>query len=295
MSRRFITSVFIGFTVLFSGCGTSEKDSSGSFLATPYEAIVSEQGEGWMTINSELSRMVFSRHDANWENHTLFEMTKSSEGWSEPVVMPFSGTYNDRGARFYPALDAMLFSSDRPVDADDTTRDFNLWIAMHDGESWLEPEALYALNTDANDFHGSVAEDGSIYFVSDRSGGKGLSDIYQAVLGRDGYSAHLLPGAVNTEFSESDVFISPDSRFILFSRTNDPNGLGEDDLWISFPSEAGWSAAINLGPEVNTAKGEYGAMLSPNQMELIYSTHKDGSGDIVTIPMSSIAIEWPSN
>lgn len=209
--------------------------------------------------------------------------------------MPFSGTYNDRAARFYPALDAMLFSSDRPVNESDTTPDFNLWIAMHDGEEWLEPEALTSINSDDNDFHGSVAEDGSIYFASNRAGGAGKSDIYQAVLGRNGYEVRALNGMVNTEHSESDVFISPDSRFMIFSRTDDPNGQGGDDLWISFPTEKGWSEAKNLGAEVNSAEYEYGAMLSPSLLDLIYASHKDGMGNIVTIPMSKLPVEWPTN
>ena len=296
ISKR-ILPLLLGIGIIATGCSKEPAIDYGDreFISKPYLETASDQGESWITFNTEESRMVFGRHDEGWTNHVLYERVWNENAWSEAAVMPFSGTYNDRAARFYPALDAMLFSSDRPVSESDQAGDFNLWIAMHDGESWLDPEPLTALNTDANDFHGSVAADGSIYFASDREGGQGKSDLYHAVLGREGYVMTPVQGAVNTEYSESDVYIDQDSRFMIFSRTDDPAGFGGDDLWISFPSENGWGEAINLGPEVNTSEGEYGATVAMDEVNLFFTSHKNGQADIFRTFMNKLVVDWPLN
>jgi len=295
MKLRYVVLMLLCTGIGLGGCNAESKsDYTGrTYQGTSFAPIVSELGEGWITFNGEDDRVVFSRHDENWSNHTLFEAQRTEGGWSEPVVLPFSGTYNDRGARFYPALDAMLFSSDRPLVEGDSTGDFNIWLAMHDGEDWLAPEAMTALNSTGNDFHASISGDGSIFFASDRKGGMGKSDLYRAILGRDGYSVVAVKGAVNTANSESDVFVNESGLFMIFSRTDDPEGFGEDDLWISFPTEEGWTEAVNLGPEVNSAQAEYGAFLGNDGLQLYFTTHRDGKSDIVTVPMVKLVVDWP--
>ncbi len=295
MKTRLLFISLLGLSLSSLSCSSGSKSEDRPFKATSFATIESTDGESWISFNSDNTKMVFGRHKEGWSGHSIWETNRTDAGWSEPTPMPFSGTYNDRGARFYPALDALLFSSDRPLEEGGQAGDFNLWLAMNDGEEWLPAEPFTALNSPANDFHGSVAEDGSIYFASNREGGKGKSDVYHAVLASTGYVVEPLKGAVNTEFSESDVLIDPKSRFLIFSRTDDPNGLGEDDLWISFPSPDGWSEAVNLGPEVNSAKGEYGATLSLDDTKLYFTTHKGGKADIVSIPMADLVIEWPIN
>jgi hypothetical protein len=297
MIFRNLSFLLVGILLLGTGCSSGSKtDYEGrTFKATSFSPLQSDLGESWITFNSDNSRAVFGRHEEGWSSHTLYETMRGDQGWSKPTILPFSGTYNDRGARYYPALDALIFSSDRPLIEGGEAGDFNLWIAMHDGEEWLPVEVFQALNSTSNDFHGSVAADGSIYFASNRPGGKGKSDLYHAVLGSSGYIVTPLSGFVNTKYSESDVMIDVESRFLIFSRTDDPGGFGADDLWISFPSAEGWSEAVNLGPEVNTAEGEYGAMMSLDATKLYFTTHKDGKADIVFIPMTELVLEWPTN
>ena len=297
MTSRLSTILFLGMTLTSLGCssGTKPGYEGRDFKAVSFETLNSVEGESWVTFSSDNSKIVFGRHGEGWAGHVLYETVRSDSGWSEPTIMPFSGTYNDRGARFYPALDALLFSSDRPLVEGGPASDFNLWLAMFDGEEWLSVEPFTSLNSPGNDFHGSVAEDGSIYFASNREGGKGKSDLYRAVLGSNGYEVQALEGAVNTEFSEADVMIDAKSRFMIFSRTDHPDGFGGDDLWISFPSPEGWTEAVNMGPEVNTAEYEYGAIISLDDINLYFTTHKDGKADIVSIPMSELVVSWPVN
>jgi hypothetical protein len=292
---------------LLAGCTGDAPDANNTGFATaqPVPHISTPQGEAWVTVNGEGTRMVFGRHSEGWSGHTLWETVQDSTGtWSEPAIMAFSGVYNDRAPRFYPALDAFLFSSDRPhpadagvgaapsaAEANEGMRDFNIWIAMHDGEDWMAPEPLDAVNSDANDFHASVTEGGVIYFASDREGGAGRSDIYRAELGSGGYVVERLEGPVNTAYSEADVFADPTERFLIFSRTGADDSFGGDDLYVSWRTADGWSEPVNLGPLVNTAEYEYGAWIPypfTSDAFLYFTTHTDGQADVVRIPVAAI-------
>ncbi len=305
--------------LILAGCGGTAEGPDGAgtaggvAIAEPVPHISTPEGEAWLSMNGEGTRMVFGRHAEGWSGHTLWETVRDSTGaWSEPAIMAFSGVYNDRAPRFYPALDAFLFSSDRPHPADanagpapaavddaavdaaqanEGMREFNIWIAMHDGEDWMAPEPLDAVNSDANDFHASVTEGGVLYFASDREGGAGRSDIYRAELGSGGYVVERLEGPVNTAFSESDVFADPTERFLIFSRTAAEDSFGGDDLYVSWRTADGWSEPVNLGPLVNTAEYEYGAWIPypfTSDAYLHFTTHKDGQADVVRIPVSAI-------
>lgn len=290
--------------LLLAGCGGDSADPNAiSTTAEPVPHISTLEGEAWLSTNREGTRMVFGRHAEGWSGHTLWETVLDSTGtWSEPAIMSFSGIYNDRAPRYYPALDAFVFSSDRPrrpgetptetpSEANEGMREFNIWVAMHDGDEWMAPEPLDALNSDANDFHASVTDGGVIYFASDREGGAGRSDIYRAELGSEGYTVSRLPAPVNTAFSESDVYAHPSENYLIFSRTGADDSFGGDDLYVSWRTADGWSEPANLGPLVNTADYEYGAWIpypiTPDAY-LHFTTHRDDQADIVRIPVSAI-------
>ena len=295
--HSFISMKSIHFLLLLSivtlGCTSWPETEADETPAGLSAAMVTDQGESWYTRSNGENVIVWGKHAEGWTKHELWGMEQTEEGWSEAAVLPFSGTYNDRGARFYPGLDAMIFSSDRPLPGETEAGDFNLWIGMHDGVGWTEPEPLMSLNSDANDFHGSVAGDASVFFASDREGSNGRSDLYRAELGIEGYDVTHLSGRINSEYSEADVWVDPAMRYLIFSRTDDPAGFGGDDLWISFKDGEDWGEPVNLGPAVNSAEYEYGAWVSRDGLTLYFTTHADGDADIRTVQLADLGIQGP--
>ena len=280
--------------LVLAGCqGSNESSLEAPVSATLVESTMSEEGEGWFTKNGDGNFIVFGRHDSTWTNHVLMVMEETDSSWTVPSVLPFSGEFNDRGARFYPGLDGLIFSSDRPLPEESEPGDFNLWVVVHDGLEWLDPEPLMFINSELNDFHASITSDGTIYFASNRDGGQGKSDLYRAVLGSVGYEVEALQGQVNSSYSESDIFVDAEGRFVIYSRTDDPAGFGGDDLWISFAENGLWGSPIHLGPEVNTAEYEYGAFIARDGDTLYFTSHKDGNANIMSIPLASLDVVWP--
>ena len=115
-------------------------------------------------------------------------------------------------------------------------------------------------------------------------------DLYRARPTNDGYEVESLGLDINTPQSETDIYVDPEQRFIVFVRTDDPEGFGGDDLYYSEPTETGWSAPRNLGAAVNTPEYEYGPLISWDGTRLYFTSHKDGPADIYEADVASLGI-----
>jgi len=59
--------------------------------------------------------------------------------------------------------------------------------------------------------------------------------------------------SLNTSYNEGSPCQSPDGNILIFVRCNDPNGLGDCDLYVSRKLANGnWGLAQNLGPTINS-------------------------------------------
>lgn len=250
--------------------------------------ISTGRGEGWITLDPEGEWVVFDRHDPEtWRQHTIYVARRQGDGWSVPIVAPFSGEHEDRGARFSPDGQRLIFSSNRPPEGKEPAgAHFDLWLVEHDGARWGEPRPLSApVNSPRHDFHASIASDGTIYFS--RYDGQD-SELYRATPTGSTYAVESLGPPVNSRYEETDVYIDPDQRFLVFVRTEDPAGFGGDDLWVSFRTPTGWSKPRNLGPQVNSSAYEYGPWISVAEQALYFSSARSGNADLMRIPIARL-------
>jgi Tol biopolymer transport system component len=259
--------------------------------------ISTSEGESWITFSPSGDLAVFGRHaNAGWNHHTIHLSRRSANGWSPPVVAPFSGTWEDRGARFSPDGRRLIFSSNRPRPGAASTGarpDLDLWIVDVAAGGWSEPRLVPApVSSDANDFHASIAADGTIYFASSRPGGAGRSDVYRArMVPGAAPEVERLPAPVNTPLSEPDVYVDPEQRYLIIARTDDPQGRGGDDLYLVRRADDGsWSEPRNLGPLVNSDVYECGPLVSRDGRTLYFTSHRGTDANIYAIPAASVGI-----
>ena len=128
----------------------------------------------------------------------------------------------------------------------------------------------------------TLAEKGTLYFMSTRPGGQGQADLYRSVWkdGRFG-SPENLGSPVNTADYESSPFIAPDESYLLFA-SDKPGGYGLSDLYVSFRNPDGaWGEPVNLGPTINE-KGTVTRRpsVSPDGRFLFFLSGKTGRGDV---------------
>jgi hypothetical protein len=144
----------------------------------------------------------------------------------------------------------------------------------------------------------------TLYFHSDRPGGKGNYDIFmskRATL-RDAWEEPQNIGSpINTQYDDFGVFISPDGLTLLFC-SNRPGGFGLYDIWYSTRANGSekWDEPKNMGLGINSKYNEIGPSLSPDGLELYFSDYVSflprpegtGQADIWVSTRESAESDW---
>ena len=260
-------------------------------LGTLLTAVNSDSGESWLSLHPNGRIAIFGRHVDGFGDQRIYLTAWNGATWSTPKLAPFAADMNERGARFSPDGESVIFASTRPIDADDTDNDWNIWsVAFENSASWGVSSPLTEINSSEEDFHPSASLNGTVYFSSRRPGGIGESDMFLGHVGPLGWIVKPVP-SLNTQYSEPDPFIAPDGRYIIFARTGAPGGFGGDDLYISYATDGGWTDPENMGSEVNTEEYEYGAFVTADGKTLIFTTWASGNAQIATIEMDALKLD----
>jgi len=82
---------------------------------------------------------------------------------------------------------------------------------------------------------------------------------------------------VNTQDSDGSPHISPDGLCLFFSGDR-PGGAGSADLWVSSKEIPGenWGMPVNLGSIVNSSADDWAPSISPNGLELFFTSKRSG-------------------
>jgi hypothetical protein len=129
---------------------------------------------------------------------------------------------------------------------------------------WSEPVNLGAVvNSNLADNGPALSKDGlSLYFASNRRGGVGEFDLWvsRRACGDCAWGTPVNLGSViNSAAVENRPALSADGHLLFFHSGRD-GGHGDNDIWVSRRSDPnddfGWSAPVNLGPDVNTETAE---------------------------------------
>jgi len=260
-------------------------------LGTLMTTVNSDSGESWLSLHPNGRIAIYGQHVDGFGDQRIHLTAWNGATWTTPNLAPFAADMNERGARFSPDGESVIFASTRPVEADDTEDDWNIWaVAFENSVSWGAPVPLTEINSPEDDFHPSVSIDGTVYFGSRRPGGIGESDMYLAHLGPLGWIVNPVPG-LNTQHSEPDPFIAPNGRYIIFARTDAPGGFGGDDLYIAYATDDAWTDPKNMGSKVNTEEYEYGAFVTADGKSLIFTTWASGIAQIATIEMGALKLD----
>jgi outer membrane protein OmpA-like peptidoglycan-associated protein len=167
--------------------------------------------------------------------------------WTQPEMLTISFNTND--IPLFISRNGKLFYFSRNDGANS-----DIYSSELSGNKWGEPIKL-PFNSKANESGFTMTLDETkAWYTSDRSGGKGGSDIYSCEKTSNGWSEAMNVSELNTPLDELNPFVNTDSKTIFFSS----NGYTEDrmggfDLYASKLSPANkWSEPVNLGSPVNT-------------------------------------------
>ena len=176
-----------------------------------------------------------------------------------------------------PSFSYFDANADGKISEKELNDDPDIWFSERTGEGWSLPLNVGEIvNTEYGEGFISVAENGNLYFESNRPGGFGDWDIYMAEKTEEGYNPPINLGEkINSEVNESDPYISPDESYLIFGSYGREEGYGSSDLYISFRRNNGkFGKPINLGDKINTQYLEHNPHVSADGKYFFFSSDK---------------------
>jgi WD40-like Beta Propeller Repeat len=220
--------------------------------------------------------MYFLRDSPDFANWTVLVSRFDGQRWSPPEVAPFSGRWNDGDVTVTRDGGRIFFISNRPTDGGSASRpDTELWTMERTERGWSEPRHLAELSSPGDEWFPTLTDEGTVYFGSERAGGKGQCDLWRARWLGDHFGApENLGEEINTAGQEIEPWISPDEHLLLFSAKGRPDSQGEYDLYSSFRCGGRWTPPRPLGAGVNSPGWEFGGRVSPDGKYLFFTSNR---------------------
>lgn len=198
----------------------------------------------------------FSPDDASADSgdDDLYMIEKTSNGWTEPKLLPapINSAKREGTSTFSADGQMMVYVI---CGRKDGIGSCDLLTSQLNGGLWTEPVNLgNVVNSPKWDSQPTISSDNNkIIFVSNRDGGYGWEDLWiteKNYLGEWGVPQNLGP-MINTPFKENSPYLSPDGKTLYFA-SNGHAGYGEMDLFKSTNEGGKWSKPQNMGRPLNT-------------------------------------------
>jgi len=143
------------------------------------------------------------------------------------------------------------------------------------------------------------ADELSIYFESDRSGGYGNADLWvatRATKNDDWTESVNLGSVVNGSAQDNSPSVSADGLSLYFS-SNRSGTVGNMDLWVTTRETTAddWNEPVNLGTVVNSSSADYMSYISADGLSLYFSSERPGGLGLRDLWMTTRATandEW---
>jgi len=232
------------------------------------------------------TRLIKDNKDDKRVQEDFFISTKKDGLWTKSVNLgpPVNTSNNEGQPSLSPDGKILIFTACEDYDGYGNGRtgygSCDIFFSRKVGNSWSIPKNIgKPINSAAWESQPSYASDGkTLYFVSNRKGGYGGSDIWKSTVDSAGYWGNPvnLGPIINTKGNEFSVFIHPDNQTLYFSSDGHP-GLGGLDIFVSRKDASGnWTKPVNLGYPINTPNDEQSFFVNAKGNRAYFSSDKEG-------------------
>ena len=267
------------------------------------DGINSNFDEYWPSLTADEQTMVFTvllprdmqlfdkldlPHSSDYFQEDLFESKRNDDGvWQirEPLKGKINSNLNE-GTQSLSSDGTMMFFT--ACDRDDSKGSCDIYFCYKTADGWSEPKNVgEPVNSQYYESQPCFASDGkTLLFVSNRLGGYGGNDIWQATV--KSYNSDGMPvfgnvtnlgNTINSPKDEHSPFLHHDCKTLYFSSDGWP-GMGQQDVFISRRNDKGeWSKPENFGYPINTAKDEIGLVVNARGTRAYFSTENREGGN----------------
>jgi len=191
----------------------------------------------------------------------------------------FKENANDGTPAFTKDGSTVVFARGNTGKSKDPSPDVDLYMSKKTGNAWSEPERLSISDSIAWDGSPSFsADERTLYFSSNRRGGKGGVDLYRVPIdnsGRFGRPINL-GSTINTPGDELFPYVSANGK-LYFSSDGHPS-IGGLDLFVASRNE-NEIVVEHLGVPINSIGDDFAISFSDSTQGYISSNRPGGKGD----------------
>ncbi len=132
-----------------------------------------------------------------------------------------------------------------------------IFMSRKESGNWSDPVKVEGLHMDGYSTQQPFVLPGKLYFASNRPGGSGGFDLYEAALDASGNATAVnnMGATINTAGDEQAPFFHTASNTLVYS-SNGRVGMGGFDFYHSKMGKNGYAEPINFGHPVNSVKDD---------------------------------------
>ena len=152
----------------------------------------------------------------------------------------------------------------------------NMYTAEKVGGSWVNIASVPFNDDNYSTGHPALSPDGkTLYFSSDKPGGKGGSDLYMVSVNADGsFGTPQAVSGVNTSGTEAFPFIAEDGA--LYFSSDGHLGMGGLDVFSAFAKAGSFATPENMGPGVNSGSDDFAIHINADNKSGYVSSNRPG-------------------
>lgn len=246
-------------------------------------AVNTPSDEYWPSLSADEQTLVITRLVSSDEfmrkvQEDFFISQRGDSGWTtmKNAGRPLNTGDNEGAQTLSGDGRIMVFTA---CNRNDGVGRCDLYYTVKTGDLWAIPRNLgKPVNTPYRETQPSLSADGrTLYFSSDRPGGKGQHDLWVSRMNDRGQwsEPENLGEPVNTRGVEMSPFIHPDNQSLYFS-SDGHLGMGGYDLFVARKDSAGaWQQVRNLGYPINTHRDEIGLIVNAQGDKAYYASDVD--------------------
>lgn len=245
------------------------------------DSINSPDPEYFPNLTIDQKTLIFTRNLNNRNEDFFISHLLPDSNWS--IATPLEGGVNSRyneGAQTISQNGKILIYTicNRP----DGMGSCDIYFSIKTGSGWSKPDNMGPpVNSPYWDSQPCLSPDNrDLYFVSNRPGGLGGSDIYVSHLQPDGSwgKPENLGENINTSRDESTPFIHADNQTLYFASDGRP-GIGGVDLYcVRKNIDGSWNKPHDLGYPINTIDHDGSIFVAADGKTAYFASDRSASG-----------------
>jgi len=249
------------------------------------DSINSEYDEYFPSISLDERMIIFTRriqYQGRPNEDFYFTIKVGENAWQKAKNMgpPVNTIFNEGAQSYAPDGSFLLFVR---CNFPEGFGSCDIWRSNKTSSGWGTPYLLpKPLNSGSWESQPSVAPDNAtIYFVSNRPGGKGGSDIWKVIYDEENkYISTPVCLPINTAGNEMTPYVHPDNQTLYFSSDGYP-GMGGLDIFVVKFNGDSFGIPQNMGYPINTNGDDNSFVVFPTgELAIMSSNRGDTRGGL---------------